>query len=122
MPGDDGFSEVCGGGSVAWIVKVKSGNVVETERGRGWSYQAKDKDDLVDEPNEKSRAALYRKYFKIRILKPKDGEIIVRNAHGAVELFVRIEDRRPTKKQPRRQIKVSWAKPKGAGKNLLDLL
>ena len=101
---DDGFSEVGGGGSVSWAVKVRSGNVVQTRRlGNSWGYTAQDTDDLVDEPEAADDEKLYNQYFKVAIKTPTDGRpILWGRENGRVVICVPIED-------DRRQIQVRWA-------------
>ena len=94
MAGEDGFSEVGGGGSVNWKVDVNDGNVVQTKRkGETWGYTVSDKDDVGER-------ALDNEYFKITI---KDAEQIRwKTVKGGVALFL------PITNDPR-QIRVSWA-------------
>lgn|SRR5688572_8159337 len=97
MPGDDGFSEVGGGGSVNWKVDVNDGNLVETKR-KGpdsWGYTVKDRDDVDDRD-------LSHEFFKITIKQPETGQIRWKRVSGGVVLYLPIEE------DPR-QIRVSWA-------------
>jgi len=96
MAGEDGFSEVGGGGSVNWKVDVNDGNLVQTKRkGETWGYTVSDKDDVGDRP-------LKNEYFKIAIKQPEGAQIQWKRANGGVVLYLPITD------DPK-QIRVSWA-------------
>jgi hypothetical protein len=95
--GDDGYSEIGGGGSVNWKVEVNDGNVVETRAkdiapGVPWGYVASDTDDV-------GNRNLDGRYFKVAIRGPIQWRR--QGKQGAV-LYIPITD------DPR-QIRVSWA-------------
>jgi hypothetical protein len=107
--GDDGFSEVGGGGSVVWQVEVKNGNMVRTNLRKKtekvpWGYVAFDHDDVDGKP-------LSGRYFHVQILQPKDGEkvLVGYDANtGSFNLYVPIDDSEHAPQNPR-QIRVMWA-------------
>lgn len=107
--GDDGFSEVGGGGSVAWKIDVKDGNVVRTTpkalaKRIPWGYTVEDSDDV-------QRKSLDNKFFHIQILKPEKGATFGYryNAHTrAFDIYLPIRNQKPAAGRPR-QIRVMWA-------------
>lgn len=110
--GDDGFSEVGGGGSVGWRVSVNNGNLPQTTRKPDpapWGYEIHDTDDVKGHHGEPD-PELYKKFFHIEILEPASGNVAVaydpktRKFH----IFLPIENRNPNPGHPR-QIRVMWA-------------
>jgi hypothetical protein len=111
--GDDGFSEVGGGGSVAWKVDVNDGNLVKTTpkppgKRSPWGYIVEDSDDVRQKP-------LDDKYFHIQILQPANGATFGYRYNPetrAFDIYLPIRNRRPAPGMPR-QIRVMWAVREG---------
>ena len=106
--GDDGMSEVGGGGSVGWKVQVNNGNIPETKLRKGhykkppipipWGYEVQDTDD-VD---------VRGKFFHVQIQEPGNGTIMWTRQDGAIHLYLPIVNQPTAEGQPR-QIRVMWA-------------
>ena len=92
--GDDGFSEVGGGGSVHWRIKMDDTDLTETQHnGRKYLHAGKDRPNQVE----------VGKYFEISIKEPPNG-ILMKRAGSRVLLYVPIEGNDP------KQIKIGWVK------------
>ncbi|MBI4266576.1 MAG: hypothetical protein HY657_19580 [Acidobacteria bacterium] len=117
--GDDGYSEVGGGGSIGWRVEAQNAALPGPANPKtkpkppgqagNWSgYTTKGLDNVKDEKDQ-----LYQKYFHVQILKPLAGAKIkygYNKKTKAFDIWVPIEKRRPANEgTDPRQIRVMWA-------------
>lgn len=107
--GDDGYSEVGGGGSVGWKVDVRDGNVVRStpkpvRKSIPWGYTVEDSDDVRGK-------SLDDKFFHIQILRPRNGATFgyrYNTETRAFDIYVPIRSKKPANGGSR-QIRVMWA-------------
>lgn len=131
--GDDGLSEVGGGGSVVWRVKVHNGRSPVTKRVTGtykdpaipipWGYEVQDTDDVLRAKPTDNDDDLYDKFFHIEILEPPPNSPIVYAYDPGgkkLHIFLRIEKRSQDDEQ--KQIRVMWAATQANVQKLVEKL
>ena len=106
MANGDGFSEVGGGGSVLYQVKVKNGNAPDVVPPDGGPQQrVAHGRDAYEAQGEETR----QHYFEVRIKLPEDGRLRARIQAGALFIYLPIDKTfDPGPNQPK-QVRVSWA-------------
>jgi len=101
--GDDGFSEVGGGGSIHWRIEQNDTDSVQTNhKGKKHAHWGVDRPGATDVGPTK--------YFEILIGRPATEILWKRDTAGKVFLYVPIED------DPH-QIKVAWVKDDATAHN-----